>query len=182
MHQWRDLLQRNGVSNCVFYSHTMFIKDTSKAARSYDDTTSKGPGVWVNRLRGRARHTRALGVRPTPRKEHPPTIITIGPREWETRGQAGGTGGGEGRTSNKFPLHPQLIRPEPKGNRSLDRLSWTELQKFLRTEEPVYWTNCTRFKEMNWNCTRILHDFESRYPSLRAPWRPISCFYPALLV
>uniref|UniRef100_A0AAX7U5P2 Notum, palmitoleoyl-protein carboxylesterase n=1 Tax=Astatotilapia calliptera TaxID=8154 RepID=A0AAX7U5P2_ASTCA len=26
-------------------------------------------------------------------------------------------GGGEGRTSNKFPLHPQLIRPEPKGNR-----------------------------------------------------------------
>lgn len=95
VHQWRDLLQRNGVSNCVFYSHTMFIKDTSKAARSYDDTTSKGPGVWVNRLRGRARHTRALGVRPTPRKEHPPTIITIGLREWEARGQAGGTGRGE---------------------------------------------------------------------------------------
>lgn len=41
-------------------------KDTSKAAWSYDDARSKGPTVWVNRLKGRARHTRALGVRPTP--------------------------------------------------------------------------------------------------------------------
>lgn len=56
--------------------------------------------------RGRARQTRALGVRPTPRTEHQPTIITIGPQQWEARGREEE----EGETSNKVPLRPQLMR------------------------------------------------------------------------
>lgn len=68
------------MSNCGPPLAPHSTRDTSKAASPYDDTTSKSPSTEPTGG-GRARHKHTLGVKPTPRKEHPPTIITIGPRE-----------------------------------------------------------------------------------------------------